>query len=85
MKLMLVSIRDEITQEYERPGVCKNVEEVKRSFADLCKFDEKMKLHTEDYSIWHMGDFDTETGTITTTPIMPILIERGAKLYGNEN
>ena len=51
---------------YNVPYTARTIEESIRSFADLLNNspNSKMRDYAEDYSLYHIGDFDEDTGKI---------------------
>lgn len=73
MMLNLYTIKDELT-EYAPPVTIQTDELAKRYFREITKENKMMSNNPEDFSIWYIGNYDTEDGTIE--PCRPKLIER---------
>lgn len=74
MKLEMYSIKDELNG-YTVPIPILSEDLAKRYFKDQILGNPTMKNSKEDFSIWHMGIFDQETGVYQSEN--PKLIERG--------
>lgn len=73
--LKLYAIKDELNGF--APPIPFNSDEVaKRYFKEMCAENITIKYSPRDFSIWHIGEFNTGSGTITTGNA-PELIERG--------
>lgn len=66
----LYSVRDKIVNAYNAPTLFVNEEAAKRSFRALLQ---KRPDIAEDLSLWNLGTFEDETGTII--PNMPKMVE----------
>jgi len=65
MKLNIFSIYDEKSQAYNSPFFQSAVGQALRSFCDLAKDDKTtISRHPEDYSLYHIGEFDDSTSKI---------------------
>lgn len=80
MIMEMYSIKDELNG-YTTPIPMQSEEIAKRYFKDQYLGNPTVKNSPEDFSIWHMGTFDTETGEYTQTKQSIKLLER-AKNYG---
>ena len=74
MKIEMYSIKDELNG-YTVPIPILSEDLAKRYFKDQILGNPTMKNSKEDFSIWHMGKFDQETGVYQSEN--PKLIERG--------
>lgn len=72
MNYILVAIED-IYTGFNSPRAIKNREAARRDFQILCQNDPK----AEDYRLWYVGDFNTETGEITNCKLD--LIDKGVR------
>lgn len=65
MILTCVSIRDAKSELFSQPLFFQATGQALRAFSDAVN-DEKSDYyrHPEDYSIWHLGNFDDTTGTL---------------------
>lgn len=73
MIFKLYAVKDELS-EYASPLTIETEAQAKRYFRQLIENNKMMHDNPEDFSIWEVGKFDTETGTITSK--QPKLIER---------
>lgn len=69
----LYAIKDELS-EYASPITIETEAQAKRYFRQMVENTKMMADNPEDFSIWEVGKFDTENGTITSA--LPKLIER---------
>ena len=76
----LYSIKDELG-DYAPPIPFKDCATAKRYFRTQLETNEFMKSNKNDFSLWYMGLFNAEKGTITES--MCELVERGFS-NGNE-
>ena len=66
MELSVFSIRDKSLQEFYRPSFDQNDKVAARSFGDLIASPEGLVAkHPEDFCLYYLGTFDTETGFFT--------------------
>lgn len=67
MKLNIFSVYDEKAQAYNTPFFQAHIGQAIRSFSDLVS-DTKTTLnkHPEDYSLYHIGDYDDTNGKIVS-------------------
>lgn len=77
----MYSIKDELS-DYAMPLPFMDCDNAKRYFRTQLENNEFMSTNKNDFSIWYMGLFNTETGEINAQE--PKLIERGFKTNGNE-
>lgn len=75
MTLEMYSIKDELNG-FTPPIPMVNDSVARRYLKDQMMGNPTMKNSPKDFSIWHMGQFDTEEGTWLTMPF-PELVERG--------
>lgn len=80
MKLAMYAIKDELNG-FTTPIPFMSEELVKRYMKDQYEGNPTIKNNPEDFSIWHLGEYDTETGIYENNTTGPKLIER-AKNYG---
>lgn len=79
---LIMAIKDERT-EFNAPFTSKTVQEAERQFATIVKDkDTLVGQFPEDYSLWHLGNYDTMKGTII--PCEPELLIRAKELVKNE-
>lgn len=81
MILEMYAIKDELNG-FTTPIPINTEEIAKRYFKDQMLGNPTMKNSKEDFSLWKMGTFDTESGTYIGLPNGNVLIERG-KNYGD--
>lgn len=63
MKYSIYAIRDDATGEFSLPFFCQNDDVAHRTMFDVLSNRESMLfLHSEDYHVYVLGDFDSETG-----------------------
>lgn len=63
--LQFYSIKDELNG-FTPPIPFPNDEVAKRYFKEMCAENITMKHSPQDFSIWHIGEFNIKTGTITS-------------------
>lgn len=73
MKMKLYALKDEHTG-YAPPTVFPNEEVAKRWFKEMKTENITVKLSPSDFSLWQIGEYDSETGEIEQEKK---LIERG--------
>lgn len=73
MKIKMYSIKDELNG-YTTPIPITNDELAKRYFKEQVITNPTIKNSKEDFSIWRMGTFNTETGEYENE--VPVLLER---------
>ena len=67
MKHQLLSIRDSKADYYNQVITLKTVEEGVRAFGELVTDQRSMiSKHPEDFDLYHLGEFDDQTGLIVT-------------------
>lgn len=72
-EMKIVCVRDRAIEAYLNPFVCPHVGGAIRSFMDETKNPEStVASHKEDYSLYLIGTFNTETGALI--PCTPQLI-----------
>lgn len=81
MIMELYAIKDELS-EFAAPQVHKDEANAKRWFRMICEDNGFMKANPEDFSLWLVGGYDTETACVTS--LMPKLIERAKSHYTKE-
>lgn len=83
MKKTLYAIKDDLS-EFAAPIaiIARSDDEVgKRYFRKMCQTTDIMIGNEDQFSLYKVGEFDTETGNITNYD--PEFIERGVKTHGN--
>lgn len=72
MKYPVISMRDNKVG-FMNLNIETNVQTAKRNFENACMKEESLLMsHPEDFGLWKVGDFDTETGLIS--PCTPEVI-----------
>lgn len=65
MELQLVAIYDKRAQEYSPPQAYVTLAVAERSFSDAVQNKEsQLNRHPEDFSMQHLGNYNSETGII---------------------
>ena len=77
MILECYSIKDELNG-YTVPIPMVNDDVAKRYFHDQLKENVCMKNQPADFSLWYLGQFNTETGAIVSNEETKRLLERGS-------
>lgn len=73
MKLNILSIRDIKTGHFAKPMDALHTGEIIREFEDVKKNPEtKYGKHPEDFNLYILGSFDTETGKLES--IEPVML-----------
>ncbi len=75
MKHRLYSIRDKHIG-FNAPNIHANDMAAKRHFKDLCQSGNVISYNTDDFDLYHVGEFDDETGELTA--IMPVFVVAGS-------
>jgi len=59
------SVYDAVAERYIDPFPCPNAGVALRSFEEACRKEgHAFTKHPEDYSLWHIGQFDPELGVL---------------------
>jgi hypothetical protein len=74
MKLQTFTIYDSVHQQYFQPHHFENEGLSLRQFADLANEETTIAKNPQDYSLWHIGSFETTTGELT--PSEPVCIAK---------
>lgn len=84
MKLEMLAVKDEALEAYMRPFFAQSVGQAQRMFVDEVNNPQgEMHKHPNDYSLYHLGTWDDETGALqhqmneAETTFEPRLIARG--------
>lgn len=81
MKLHLFSIHDQALQAYMPPWTAPARGVAHRMFQDeLQNAQGNMSKHPDDYTLYHIGEYDDTNALITQNPDGPQLIVRGKDL-----
>lgn len=70
MKLFIIATRDVVANVYSQPMFVPHLGGAIRSFGDECKRKEPgniLAAHPEDFELWHLGEYDDNTGTYEET------------------
>jgi hypothetical protein len=67
MKMQIISVRDIKVGQYQRPIACESKGVAIRAFMDACAPGNPSDIskHPRDFELWKVGEFDSETGTLT--------------------
>lgn len=65
MKYPIYVIKDMVAEEAGPPFICRNDEVAKRQTEQILKYDNKY-LHIEDYQLYKIGTYDSDTMYIET-------------------
>lgn len=68
MRLGLYTILDSKAGIYFAPFTARQHGEAMRSFSDSANGQDGIGAHPEDYNLYHIGYFDSETGEIEVVP-----------------
>lgn len=80
----LYAIKDELSG-YAAPITIKNDDLAKRWFTAQVNNNEMMKGSTKDFSLWKIGEFNTESGLVIGEPLNELkLIERAESVVKND-
>ncbi len=65
MKQQIYAVKDIVAEEFQPPFYLKNDAVAVKEFGKACEqTDTQWHKHPNDYSLYYLGEFDTETGTI---------------------
>lgn len=80
MKLQMMSVFDRALGAYMQPWFAQSKGQAQRMFTDEINNPQgDMHKHPEDYALFHLGEWDNETGALTKEPInAPEQIATGA-------
>lgn len=79
MKMSMFGIYDEKSLSYGTPFFQPQVGQGMRTFSDLAKdAQSSISKHPEDYSLYHLGDYDDFTGKIVSFDV-PHLLQRATE------
>lgn len=79
MKVKIYSVRDRKTGEYAHPFISHNDETAKRDFWTTCNANKNPFVHTDDWELYGLGDFNTESGEVLGAD-KPIFILDGGSM-----
>jgi hypothetical protein len=75
MKLKIFSIRDQKIDSYLNPMAMTTAGQMIRMLQDeMQQQDNMLGKHAEDFELFEVGEFDTETGTITGHPPKSVML-----------
>jgi len=73
LKLVLCSVHDSKTREFQTPMGMRTIDEAIRSFSAACTEEgHQFKKFKSDYTLWTMGYYYPQTGTIENIDKMQI-------------
>lgn len=82
--MKIVTIRDRAVDAYGQPIFVQALGQAMRSFSDEINSKEStLNKHPDDYDLYHIGDYDQDTGLIT--PKQPEMIAVGKNLIINRS
>lgn len=82
MKLQVMAVYDAAAQLHHNPIYTPSIGAGLRGFADEVNREapeNQMNMHPDDFSLWHIAIYDTETGVIT--PVTRKLVMQAATVY----
>ncbi|AXL14779.1 nonstructural protein [Microviridae sp.] len=74
MILNKYTIFDSALEAYHQDYSLENDAIALRQFADMANEETQIAKNPEDYSLWHIGTFETTTGELT--PIQPVCLAK---------
>lgn len=72
MKFQVICTRDIIANVYSNPMFVPHLGSAIRDFGDECRRKDPNNIlgkHPEDFELWHMGEYDDNTGVYTAFPM----------------
>lgn len=78
----IVAVKDELTGSFLQPTFLESKEEGIRLFAYQVNSIKLWKANASDFSLFHLGTYDTETGTVVG--ITPVKIANGRSVVKEE-
>ena len=70
MKQKIYAVKDIVAEEFQPPFFLKNDALAIKEFGKACENKEtQWYQHPSDYSMYYLGEFDTETGTLTESEL----------------
>nr|QJB20823.1 MAG: nonstructural protein [Microvirus sp.] len=77
-KLNVFTVRDDKANAFLSPFFMPTIAVAIRSFGAECRnSDSNFSKFPEDFSLYHIGEYDEESGTIT--PIIPVFLSRASE------
>lgn len=64
MKMQVFSVYDAVAELFAEPFYAQNVQSGIRAFGHAVRTQERLKQYPEDYSLFHIGEFDQELGEL---------------------
>lgn len=83
MKLFIACVRDRATDQFGNPMFLVNAGQAIRSFSDeinRAAEDNQLHKHSEDFDLYELGSYDTETGLFDTGVPRQIAIGKSVRL-----
>jgi len=83
MKLFIFCVRDRATDQYGNPMFLISEGQAIRSFSDEVNRnadDNMMHKHPDDYDLYRLGEFDSDTGEFVTARPVQVAIGKSVKL-----
>lgn len=78
----VVAVKDELTNSFLQPTFIESIEEAERLFAYQINNIGIWKENPEDYSLYHIGSYDQETGSLIG--INPVKVAGGRSVRKKE-
>lgn len=80
MRHIICAVRDRQLDAFMRPFTAATTGQAMRAFMDeVNRPDSEMHKHPEDYELYHLGDFDDDTGALTSCKPHSIAIASNVK------
>lgn len=83
MKMEIFAIRDRATDQYGNPMFFVNRGQAIRSFSDEINNNTDNNMlakHSDDFDLYHMGQYETDTGVFNTTTPTQVAIGKDLKI-----
>lgn len=75
MKLKIYSLRDQKTDAFMNPIAMQTTGQLLRMLSDeVNKQDSLVGQHPEDFELFEVGEYDTQTGTLTPCPPKSVIV-----------
>ncbi len=87
MKMMIFAIKDRATEQYGNPMFLIAHGQAIRSFTTEVNRQDKenqLYMHPDDFDLYHLGEYETETGTFTTTTPKQTAIGKQVAIRGEK-
>lgn len=76
MEQQIIAIRDKALEAFMRPFFAPAIQAAVRSFQDEVQRDgSEMAKHPSDYSLWHFGSFNDNTGAFNIKERPELIVE----------